>query len=477
MAVFFALSPLVLILALLLVFRRGAVETSAAGVGAAILVGVWVFGFPWPEVVLSIKNGLDPALRVVYVLAAGLWLYQLLRRTGVLQRISESVDRLSENPLRRALFVVVVAAPFLEAVSGFGAGIVLAGPLILGLGYNGMQAAVLALLTQSAVPWGAMAVGTTLGAEIAGVDVVRLGVLSALFAIPILLYWSLAVAVVSGGWRRAARQVGDVLSAAGLMSGGLYLSNRFVSVEAACVFAGLVAGTVLSFAWKNRQARLRTPESEVSLKKAVFPYAVFLALVAATRLLGEIPQVGAWFKSHPYIYSPGTAMLLTCGAVVRMFRMTLPEVLQSIVDTWQQVRPAALSTLGFVLTGTVMKDAQMIAIVTESLGDAGAIFPVLAPLVGGLGGWITGSNAAANAMWMHFQAGMAMTVGLPADLAAAVQNTSAANLTMASPSRVALGAAVAGVSGREGELLRRVGLLALGVLGIVTLVAFAYMYG
>ncbi|GAX89201.1 L-lactate permease [Effusibacillus lacus] len=475
-----AVSPLILVVVLLLLFRRSAVEASFAGLLWAVATGVSMFGLSWSATGESLLDGLDPALRVVYVLSTGLWLYQLLRRTGALERMAGTVERISPDPLRRVLFVVIVIAPFLEAVSGFGAGIVLAGPLIMALGYKGMQAGMLSLLTQNLVPWGAMAVGTTLGAEIAGVHPRQIGILSTLFAVPIFIYWSYAVAVTAAGWRQAVKQSWDVLLAAGLMLAGLSIANRFLTVEAACVFAGLAAAGGLGLIWrKGREKRLQpsflSGESPVSLMKALVPYLVFLAMIAGTRLLNMIPLIADWFKNHPYLYSPGTAMLVACISVVPLFRMDGQEVRNSLRDTWKQVRPAALSTIGFVLMGMLLKDAGMIEIITGSMSIDGAVYLLAAPLIGGLGGWMTGSNAAANAMWMHFQAGMARSLGMPTDVMASVQNTAAANLTMASPSRVALGAAVAGIIGREGELLQKVLPLSLGVLGLVVVCSILFL--
>ncbi|QNU23611.1 L-lactate permease [Geobacillus zalihae] len=76
----------------------------------------------------------------------------------------------------------------MEATSGFGIGIVIAAPLYLSLGFQPRKAALLSLLTQSAVPWGALAIGTVINAELSSVPLNELGKYSALVSIPLYFF-------------------------------------------------------------------------------------------------------------------------------------------------------------------------------------------------------------------------------------------------------------------------------------------------
>jgi lactate permease len=88
-------------------------------------------------------------------------------------------------------------------------------PPCAGSGLGGLPALVLGLYSQSLVPWGALATGTTVGATLAGLAPNALGLGSALLQMPIhafylLLYWRFArqagVAVPSR--RRSTTQPG-----------------------------------------------------------------------------------------------------------------------------------------------------------------------------------------------------------------------------------------------------------------------------
>ena len=82
-------------------------------------------------------------------------------------------------------------------MTGFGVGYIIALAALRRLGLGGLPALLLGLYSQSLVPWGALATGTTVGATLAGFTPNQLGLGSALLQMPIhgsisLLYWRFA---------------------------------------------------------------------------------------------------------------------------------------------------------------------------------------------------------------------------------------------------------------------------------------------
>ena len=76
-------------------------------------------------------------------------------------------------------------------------------------------------------------------------------------------------------------------------------------------------------------------------------------------------------------------------------------------------------------------------------------------------GFLTGSGAAANAMLMPMETALARALALDPAWIAAVQNSVTANLTMLSPIRVSMGAAILALSTSDAALYRRAWPLAL----------------
>jgi lactate permease len=122
----------------------------------------------------------------------------------------------------------------------------------------------------------------------------------------------------------------------------------------------------------------------------------------------------------------------------------------------------------FLVLGALMTATGMSAELAQAGASLGDAYVALVPWVGGLGGFLTGSNAGANAMFAAAQADAARALGLaPLDLVAA-QNVGASLLTMASAPRVALAVGLLGAVLEPARLLRvvlavdAVALLAIG---------------
>ncbi|HEX5913052.1 MAG TPA: L-lactate permease, partial [Rubrobacter sp.] len=100
-------------------------------------------------------------------------------------------------------------------------------------------------------------------------------------------------------------------------------------------------------------------------------------------------------------------------------------------------------------------------------------FPAVSPVLAALGGALTGSNAASNALFMPLQVEAARGLAVSEVLTAAVQNVAGSHASMLAPQRMVLAATAAGLLGREGDILRAsvapvavsIGLLA--ILGMV----------
>ena len=86
---------------------------------------------------------------------------------------------------------------------------------------------------------------------------------------------------------------------------------------------------------------------------------------------------------------------------------------------------------------------------------AGSVWPVLAAFVGGLGAFITGSNTVSDLMFAEFQWNMAQALHLPRQIIVAAQAVGGAMGNMVCVHNIVAACAVVGLSGREGEVLRR----------------------
>ncbi|MBX5491308.1 MAG: L-lactate permease [Chloroflexi bacterium] len=483
-----AASPLVVAVAALLILRRSALVAGAWGCGCALLVAaLWPsFALPADGLVLAAARGLLVTLLVAYVVFFGLLLYQLMARGQAIASLAHILATLGGDRAARTLVLCLPLGAFFEGASGFGVGIVIVAPLLLALGYSPARAALLALLTQNAVPWGALAVGTLLGAELAGLAPDTLGVGCAYLSLLLFPYFG-ALALLLGGGPKALRAHSLLLGLASvLMALAAWGGTRLLGVELAMVVGGAATAAVLLAVLRRRE--VATPAetaSALSWTRAVAPY---LALVAGLLLSRLVDPLRAWLLTHavlsvppagftlPLLYSPGFWLALACAVAVvalRLDRATVGEELGHAARRWW---PATLALAAFLVLAEVMLRAGM----TEHLAAStaallGTAYVLAAPAVGGLAGFLTGSNSAGNAMLMGFQIQMAERLGIAPLVLAAAQNTASADLSLASPQRVVLAAAVVGLSGHEGALIRRALPIGLGVVVLITVAELAWL--
>ena len=173
----------------------GAASLALAVLGALVWPGLRAAAVPG-----ALLGGIGTSAQVLYVLFGGLLLYNLLSAGGAVDEVSEFLGRLEPDRVSLAAVVVVGVAPFFESVTGFGVAVVISAPILLAAGFTPLRAAVLATWGQCAVPWGALGVGTVIGADLAGMGFGKLSDSSALLSLPLFpVYGLAAVALAEGG--------------------------------------------------------------------------------------------------------------------------------------------------------------------------------------------------------------------------------------------------------------------------------------
>jgi lactate permease len=114
------------------------------------------------------------------------------------------------------------------------------------------------------------------------------------------------------------------------------------------------------------------------------------------------------------------------------------------------------AALGVMLAlSRLMVHAGMIATLAEAAARTGPAWPVLAPGVGVLGTFVTGSATASNVLFTDFQLSAARALGLPEAAMTAAQGVGAAVGNILAPHNIIAGSATVGLVGREGDILRR----------------------
>lgn len=483
-----ALAPLLAVLALLGSGRASTLVAGMVGLICTLAAGFITARLMPQDWLMQAAIGSWMALRVVVVILAGLFFSRCLQawssRVAVIppagltaHRPAPGATPAGEARLRisadaRTLWVSCFAlGPFVEAVTGFGVGYLILLAHLQRLGLSGMPLLVLGLYSQTLVPWGALAVGTVLGAQLAGITPIDMGERAALLQAPmhlgyLLLYWRFLAC--AGIQHTAAGRLQDLGWTAVLLA-ALWAANRYVDLEIAGVLAcGLV---VLAHEGLRKPAHgLRAGRTLPQVLHAILPLALVTGVLGFTRLppiQDRLRQSGVWAPwpdqaaLHPWL-NPAP-WLIACGlAVLWLARMPAGAMLrQTLAQGWRPV----LVTLIFVLMAQAYVGAgfaQALAAALESVAGPAALLVV--PVFAGVAGFLTGTGAASNAMLMAMVTALATQSGVSVPWLAAAQATISTNLTMLSPMRVAMGIAFNDRQTTEAALYRAARVLALPAL-------------
>ena len=177
------------------------------------------------------------------------------------------------------------------------------------------------------------------------------------------------------------------------------------------------------------------------------------------------------------LYSPGFWLGMTCLFTIIFFRIPSNIIKQSLSQTIKQWIPFAITTTMFIAISELMGASGMHSLLAKTAGDTfGTFFVFVAPFIGAIGGFLTGSNAGSNAMFIKLQMQTAQNVALPWQYVTTLQNTASSVATIACPSRITLGAYLCNIPYRENELLKKTTLMIFGaVLLVVVEVIVWYM--
>ncbi|MBX3453061.1 L-lactate permease [Ferrovibrio sp.] len=476
------LAPILLVTGLVLASRMPLLRAGAFGLLATLLAAYYGASDTASYLAmlpLELAKGVWLAWQGGSIVLFGLFLHLVLSGGNTKPTAGAAMAAAPIDPgkLHRHVFLYCfLAGPCVESAIGFGIGYAAAIGGLLRLGIPPLSAALLSIFCQMLVPWGALAVGTQIGASLAHVPLVDFGFYSSITSAPLVLV------LLPWFWLLMHRQgikpaPGDLLVEAGYLLGLiglLILGNWLGAVEA----SGLVACALILgvMAWREglmQAAPIRT----------VLAYGALALLLLGSRLIpGIAPLLNGIavlrpfdsLPTFPLLYHAASILLLLAIAdlLLRGETSRLPGLLR---QTWQGARmPVAAMvvflTIARIYTGTGMADA----LAQSWSANTGSAAAYGGPLFAMVMGALTGSTSAVNGLLLPIQSALAQAINAPELWVLGLQNSVAGAMTAIFPGKVAMACAFAGIPGQERLILRRYGgyalftlLCSMGVLALV----------
>ncbi|MBN1429013.1 MAG: L-lactate permease [Anaerolineae bacterium] len=154
-----ALLPIVIVGILMVGFMWPSRKAMPVGCLAAAAIAFIGWEVPIRKLTAASLAGIINALDILLIVFGAILILQLMKRSGGMNAISHSMSSVSRDRRVQALIIAWLFGSFLEGAAGFGTPAAVAAPLLVGMGFPPLIAAVLTLVADStAVSFGAVGV-------------------------------------------------------------------------------------------------------------------------------------------------------------------------------------------------------------------------------------------------------------------------------------------------------------------------------
>ncbi len=244
---------------------------------------------------------------------------------------------------------------------------------------------------------------------------------------------------------------------------------RHTAREVLAAWSPFYVLTVLVFVWS-------TPAFK-ALSAPGGPLAWAVVTVPMPGVTGQITTAGGVVVANAWSWTPvgatGTAILLAVAITALTSRaLTRPVVLEQLRGTWRDLWKALVLIAAILVLAQIANLSGGSAGIGGALAGAGAWFPLLAPVIGWVGVFLTGSVVNGNTLFAQLQVTTAGRIGVDATLLVAANTAGGAAAKVISPQSIAIAAGAVGLTGRESEILRASIGYSLGILVVLSLWTF-----
>ncbi len=505
-----ALIPIVFFLVSLGVLGWKAHIAGGATTLIAMIIAVLAFGMPVPTVVAAGIDGFMYGLwPIAWIIIAAVFLYKLSVNSGQFEIIRDSILSITADQRILVILVGFCFGAFLEGAAGFGAPVAITAALLVGIGLKPLYAAGLCMILNTApVAFGALGIPIITAGQVSGVDPVLVGQMAG-HQLPLMAFWLPLFVVFLMDGKRGVKETWPAAVVAGVtfavtqFFSARYLGPQLPDITSAIVTLIVTALflkkwqpshvlTVEEAAAESGEATAKTKLVEAkhhSAGEIVRAWAPFILLVlfiavwtnpefkkifapggplASAVLLFKVPGLHEMVsQSEPIgtnllpavfkldiINSTGTAIFLAALAGSLVYHMQGKAVVGTLKETVVEMKWSVVS-IGCVLAfAYVMNFSGMASTMALALSHTGTFFPFVAPLIGWIGVFLTGSDTSSNALFCNLQAITAQQIGVPDVLMVTVNTTGGVTGKMISPQSISIACAAVGMVGKEAQLLR-----------------------
>ena len=465
--------------------------------------------FLWKQKIIDVlTGGLEGFAMAIWpiclVIVAAVFTYNLVVHTKNMELIKKMLTSVSKDKRILVLIISWGFGGFMEGMAGFGTAVAIPAGILCGLGFDPIFAAMICLVANTTpVAFGSIGIPTVTAANVTGFSphmtasyvVLQLAIMVIL--VPFFL-------VFITGKHEGAKGLGDYkeILFITLMSGvsfliPQYLTAKFIGAELPAVIGSvcsmavtiILAKVMLKGKSSKFDVEIEEKEDERSLtvKDALVAWSPFILvlvfLLLTSTLVPAIHDPLSAIKSNVPIYTgegaapytftwvatPGVLILIAAfiGGIIQ--KCPIREIFGVLGKTIVQMLKTIITIMAVLATAKIMGYSGM----TQSIADfivrvTGSFYPLVAPLIGSIGTFVTGSSTSSSVLFSKLQASTGAELNINQIWLVAANTVGSTAGKIISPQSIAVATAATATVGKESEILTKV---------IKYFVLFAVIYG
>lgn len=513
LSVVLALLPVLVILLLLVIRKTPADIAGLVGWGIALGLAILYFHTP-PSIGLKASlAGSIASWPIALMVATSIFQITVMGETGALSRIVTLIKTVSPND--KVVQVLIINFGFGTLIAALGATPVsILPPIMLALGYTSFVSIALPALGYDALcTYALLGVPVVVFSDLVGLSVPEVGGYFARYMPVISTCIAFGMMWIVGRWKMMVKGLVPTLLA-GLTAGGVAIGmNELKLIPLTGIAAGLVVILVMMAYLKLRglpllDRSILTPgdlaeEQRISLPRALSPWLI-LVVFALLINLPQLPFYELTFKrlEMPIGIIPGRPekvrllwqayfwILVSTLLALPILRASGAQMASS-VRKWAKraPRPALAAAVFFALAYVLNHSGKgldwTLAVPAHNMivviADAGAqlfgrAYPLIAPFLGLLGGFISGSEASSLAILTKLHLRTAERIGAVGLVVAAASGIGGGLASVISPAKLQNAAATIDRIGEEGKVIPVCALISITITAVCALMTMIWAY-
>ena len=503
-----ALIPIVWLIVSLGILKLPAHKTCLFTAILSLLIGIIFWKMPIIDAITSSIEGVAIALwPILLVIVAALFTYNLACETKMMDVMKTMLSSITTDNRIQVLILAWGFGGFLEAVAGYGTAVAIPASILASIGFNPIFAAVICLISNT-VPtaFGAIGIPVTTLATVTNLDVVKLSFVTSLQLSGFIMLIPFLLVILTERNIKAVKGVFliTLLSGASFAIPQIFVA-KYLGAELPALIGSICSMTctiiMAKLMNKNKNEEKSSDVSidddsvilvkKVSVKEGILawlPYILLCTLILITSPL--VPTLNSFvgqFSSKIHIYSgdstsvtgfswintPG--MMIIIATVIAGFiqKLKLSFMANVFKKTVIQLKTSFITIMSIVAISKIMSHSGMTSSISFGLcAITGSFYPLIAPLLGAIGTFVTGSDTSANILFGGLQVEAAKSLSIDPYWIAAANTAGATAGKMISPQSIAIATSATGLIGQEGKIFSSTIKYCLGYVIILGLIVY-----